>query len=126
MNFIAKIRSKCGQGGGGQDIRKFCGHHTWKLTKAVVWKEEEGDLHPWDRRRGFLKRGPAGSSVFANQKGANLASSSCGWSLRQFGRRCVFDTKTFPNETAATPPQFLYRFYGGQYLFYQKEIGQTL
>ena len=30
VNYMLQIRSKCGQGGGGQKIQKFCGHPIWK------------------------------------------------------------------------------------------------
>ena len=34
LNFILHICSKCGQGGRGSKIQKFCRHHIWKLPNS--------------------------------------------------------------------------------------------
>ena len=48
MNFIVSIRSKCRQGGGGQKIRKLCGHHIRKISKEV--KGHNHQIHHRARR----------------------------------------------------------------------------
>ena len=58
VNLILQISSKCGQGGGGQKIRKCCGCHFWMCPTAALpaplnygkGRGERGGGGEWERR----------------------------------------------------------------------------
>ena len=72
MHLLAKISSKCGQGGGGQKIRNFCGCHQRMFLCAA------------SKTRPYVRSSPLGAISAVNRRMAALhdvqwARAEDGW-----------------------------------------------